>query len=99
MTSLKKYSVKWDMGAKRQLRYLFDHIKYTSPDNAKLVKSKLLETARSLTTMPERYEAYPPMKNLPGNYRFKEVMSYLLIYDVSENEVQIVRIAGKLPPI
>ncbi len=39
------------------------------------------------------------MKNLPGNYRYKEVMSYLLIYDVTEKEVHIVRIAGKLPPM
>ncbi len=40
MTSLKKYSVKWDMEAKKQLRFIFDRIKHTSPNNAKFVKPK-----------------------------------------------------------
>lgn len=89
------YVVKWDDEAKLQLRLIYDQIKSKSKSNAKRVRKSILSTAGSLGTMPERYESYPPMKNIPGNFRFKEVSSHLVIYDVTETEVHIVKLAHK----
>lgn len=94
-SEIKVFIVLWDNEAKMQLKAIHDHIKYQSEKNALLVVDSILETARSLKTMPERYEVYEPMKNIPGNYRFKEVSSYLLIYDVTDTEVHVVRVAHK----
>ncbi|NQZ74940.1 MAG: type II toxin-antitoxin system RelE/ParE family toxin [Ekhidna sp.] len=92
---IKSYVVIWDDEAKVQLRALYDHIKYKSLANAKKVRTDILKTARSLKNMPERYEEYPPMKRIPGNFRFKEVASQLLIYDVTDTQVHIVKLAHK----
>ncbi|WP_162555596.1 type II toxin-antitoxin system RelE/ParE family toxin [Reichenbachiella versicolor] len=95
MNKIKEYIVKWDDEAKIELRYIYDHIKQQSETNAKQVRTEILKTARSLKNMPERYESYPPMERIPGNYRYKEIFSYLLIYDVTETEVHIVKLAHK----
>lgn len=86
------YVVKWSNDAKHELKSIFNYIKQNSLQNAKLVKNRILETSRSLRTMPERYEVYEPMRNIPGNYRVKEISSYLLIYDITPSEVHIVKI-------
>jgi plasmid stabilization system protein ParE len=91
----KEYLVKWDDEAKVQLKFIYDQIKYESESSAKKVIKNILDTARSLKIMPLRYEVYPPMKRIPGNFRFKEVDSHLLIYDVTETEVHIVKLAHK----
>jgi plasmid stabilization system protein ParE len=88
----KIYIVKWDDEAKFQLRSIYDHIKIKSKSNAKQVRTRILMTARSLGTMPDRYALYPPMINIPGNFRYKKVSSHLIIYDVTDNEVQIVKL-------
>ncbi|WP_420582203.1 type II toxin-antitoxin system RelE/ParE family toxin [Reichenbachiella sp.] len=93
---IKEYIVIWDDDAKMQLRKAYDHIKYQSASNAKKVRNGILKTARSLKNMPERYELYPPMKRIPGNFRFRETHSHLLIYDVTDSEVHIVKLIHKL---
>lgn len=70
---IKDYIVIWDDDAKVQLRAIYDHIKYKSASNAKKVRTNILKAARSLKNMPERYEVYPPMQRIPGNFRIKEV--------------------------
>lgn len=90
-----EFFVLWDDEAKIELKSIYDHIKYVSEANAREVVNRILATAESLKRMPERYEEYFPMKNLPGNYRFKEVASYILIYDVTDIEVHIVKLAHK----
>lgn len=89
---VKEYPVKWSNDAKLELKAIFDHIKYKSLKNARLIRKRILDTSKSLKTMPERYEVYEPMRNIPGNYRVKEVSSYLVIYDVTETEVHVVKV-------
>lgn len=93
---IKHYTVKWDNEAKKELKAIYDHLKYKSVRNAELVKQRIFTTSKGLKTLPERYEVYEPMRNIPGNYRYKEVSSYQIIYDVTESEVHIVKIAHRL---
>lgn len=93
---IKQYIVKWDNEAKKELREIYGRIKYKSVQNAKLVKERILSTTKGLKTLPERYEVYEPMRNIPGNYHYKEVSSYLIIYDVTDTEVHIVKVVHRL---
>ncbi len=92
---IKNYIVLWDDDAKVQLRAVYDHIKYKSESNAKKVRTDILKAAKHLKNMPERHEVYPPMKKIPGNFRFKEIASYMLIYDITDTEVHIVKLTHK----
>ena len=88
----KSKRIVWDTEAILSLKNAHQYISRESPHQANLVREKLLEAVRKLSTFPE---IHPPdkykLKN-DGNFRAFEKLSYRISYYVSEYEVFILRI-------
>ena len=77
--------------AKESLREIFEYIKTDSPSAAIKVQKKLIEVAKSLKNLPERFSKENFLSEKQGNYRSVVQWHYKIIYKVSENEVTIIR--------
>ncbi|MCE2993985.1 MAG: type II toxin-antitoxin system RelE/ParE family toxin [Cyclobacteriaceae bacterium] len=77
--------------AKESLREIFEYIKTDSPSAAIKVQKKLIEVAKSLKNLPERFSKEHFLSEKKGNYRSVVQWHYKIIYKVSENEVTIIR--------
>jgi addiction module RelE/StbE family toxin len=77
--------------AKESLREIFEYIKTDSPTAAIKVQKKLIEVAKSLKNLPERFSKEHFLSEKKGNYRSVVQWHYKIIYKVSENEVTIIR--------
>jgi plasmid stabilization system protein ParE len=87
----KQYRVIIPLIAKESLHDIFEYIKIDSPSAAIKVRKKLIEIAKSLKNLPERFSKEHYLSNRKGNYRSVVQWHYKIIYKVSENDVTILR--------
>lgn len=89
----KKLKIIWDDEAKYSLRSIYNYIKKReSVERAKKVRDTIASSARSLNDFPEKFEEEPVLRSEPGNYRYKVIWSYKIIYEVAEEAIYIVDI-------
>lgn len=87
----KTYRVVIPPTAKESLRDIIEYIKGESPSAAIKVRRKLIETAKSLRQMPERFSKEEYLSEKTGNYRSVTQWHYRIVYKVLEEEVLILR--------
>lgn len=89
----KKLPVVWDNEAKRSLRSIYDYLKHReSVTVAKKVTNAILKQTKNLGLFPEKFAEEPNLKNLPGNFRFKVIWSYKIIFEITKDAVFILDI-------
>lgn len=83
----------WDNEAKQSLRHIFNYIKdKESLEVALKVREKIASSAKSLNDFPQKFEKEPCLRNELGNYRYKVIWSYKIIYEVSAEAIYIIDI-------
>ena len=87
----KHYRVVIPPAAKESLRALIKYIKKDSPAAAAKVRKKLIDTARSLSELPERFSKEEYLLDKPGNYRSVTQWHYKIVYKVVSDEVVILQ--------
>ncbi|MEQ9286100.1 MAG: type II toxin-antitoxin system RelE/ParE family toxin [Cyclobacteriaceae bacterium] len=86
----KKLRIIWNDEAKNALKSIYNYIKREeSADRAKKVRTEIVESARNLNVFPEKFAEDPYLKDEPGNYRFKVIWSYKIIYEITPETIMI----------
>ena len=89
----KKVKVLWDNEAKKSLQHIYYYIKKReSATRAIEVRKKIVELAKTLSAFPEKFAEEPNLKNEKGNYRFKVIWHYKVIYEVTEKFIYVLDI-------
>lgn len=88
----KKRQVLWDNKAKENLRKAITYIHKESPQGAKILKNKILETVKKLPSNPDIFEADKLKKENDGSYRVFYAYSYRIVYKVTEAAILILRV-------
>lgn len=89
----RKPRIIWDNEAKKSLRSICEYIKSReSPAQAIKVRKKIVASAKSLSSFPEKFAREPNLRDEKGNYRFKAIWSYKIIYEVTEEAIFILDI-------
>jgi plasmid stabilization system protein ParE len=89
----RRYSVIWEDEAKNSLRRIYNYIKNReSVNQAKKVRNAIKELAGSLGFLPRKFAKDPLLENEMGEFRFKAIWSYKIVYEVTEKEVIILDI-------
>ena len=82
--------------ARQDLRKIYEYIAYTLlvPDTAQKMTEKIMQEARTLESMPERYPLYKEEPWHNQGVRFLPVKNYLVFYTINaaEDTVSIARI-------
>ena len=80
--------------ARQDLHDIYDYIAFTllAPDAARKTTERILETVRSLQTMPERNPLYKEEPWHSLGVRFIPVKNYIVFYTVNTDTVSIARI-------
>ena len=87
----KYYRVVIPPTAKDSLRNIIEYIKKDSPTAAVKVCKKLIESAKSLRELPERFSREEYLSDKPGNYRSVTQWHYKIVYKVLSDEVVILQ--------
>lgn len=87
----KYYRVVIPPTAKESLQEIVKHIKQDSPTAAIKVRKTLLEKAKSLKELPERFSREPFLIDKPGNYRSVTVWHYKIVYKILDDEIVILK--------
>ncbi|UII19595.1 type II toxin-antitoxin system RelE/ParE family toxin [Fulvivirga ligni] len=89
----KKLKIIWDDEAKFALRHIYKYLKKReSADVARKVRNKIVSGVKKLNVFPEKFEQEPVLLQELGNYRYKVIWSYKIIYEVTKEAVYIVDI-------
>jgi len=89
----KKPKILWDIEAKKSLRSIYNYIKYReSQSQAQRVKKKILSEVRNLSQFPEKFSVEPYLQPEKGNYRFRAIWSYKIIYEITPEAILILDI-------
>ena len=90
MSKKKTVKVIWDVEAKKSLRSIYDYIKSReSVRVAKKVRTEIVEQVKQLAFLPEKFQEEPYLKEESGNYRYKVIWSYKVIYEVTADAIFI----------
>ena len=88
-----KLDILWDDEAQKSLRSIYSYItKRESIDVATKVRNEIVARSKSLSDCPEKFEEEPNLKNEPGNYLYKVIWSYIIIYEISSKAILILDI-------
>ncbi len=90
---MKKRKVIWDDEAKRSLRSIYDYI--ASRESERVGKKVVREISRQVKTLSahsEKFAIEPNLSKMDGNFRFKVVWSYKIIYEVAIDYVLVLDI-------
>jgi plasmid stabilization system protein ParE len=87
----KHYRVVIPPSAKESLRGIIEYIKKDSPTAAAKVRKKLIDTAKSLKELPERFSREEYLSGKPGNYRSVTLWHYKIVYKVLDDEVVLLQ--------
>ena len=83
----------WDHEAKYSLHNIYNYIKKKkSVSVAGKVRNRIVSSVKSLSDFAEKFEAEPVLSDEPGNYRYKVIWSYKIIYEVTKEALHIVDI-------
>lgn len=85
----KHYRVVIPVTAKESLRVIIEYIRRDSPTAAIKVRKKLIDSAKSLKVMPERFSKEPFLAERTGNYRSVTHWHFKIVYKVLQDEVVI----------
>ncbi|UXX80055.1 type II toxin-antitoxin system RelE/ParE family toxin [Reichenbachiella carrageenanivorans] len=89
----KKFKVVWNDDAKYALKNIYHYIKEReSIERAKKVRNEIAASAKSLNVFPEKFVEDPYLKEEPGNFRFKVIWSYKIIYEVTSEAIMVLDI-------
>lgn len=87
-----KLKVVWSNDARQQLRAVYNYIKKDSIQNAKKVRSDIVNITNNLSKNPARYALDKYRRNNDGSYRAFEKHKYRIAYRLFYNEIRILRI-------
>lgn len=90
MSSLR--TIFWDKEARNYLKEAISYIRKDSPQNADLVKERILSSIRQLCENPYRHPADKFRRNNDGSYRAYEITRFRIAYHVSQEAIYILRI-------
>lgn len=86
----KRLKIIWDDESKRSLRSIFEYIKNRESIRvATKVRSEIIKQTKTLNRLPEKFEKEPILKNEGGNFRYKVVWSYKIIYEITQDSIYI----------
>jgi plasmid stabilization system protein ParE len=89
----KRIKIIWDDEAKRSLRSIYDYIKKRESTRvASRIRKEIVEQAKSLVVFSERFQKEPYLKDEPGNFRYKVIWSYKVIYEITPETIFILDI-------
>lgn len=78
---VKKTKITWDDEAKKSLRSVYDLIKHKESIRiARRVRTEILKQVSDLKIFPDKFEQESYLKSEKGNFRYKVVWSYKIIY-------------------
>ena len=93
MVKLRHRKIVWDNEAKHSLRSIYEYIKNKeSPTVAKRVRGKIIEQVKTIASFPEKFQREPFLKDEPGDYRYKVIWSYKIIYETTPSTIFILDI-------
>ena len=86
----KKPRIIWNNEAKHSLRNIYNYVKKReSAERAKKVRDQIAGSAKDLNVFPEKFVEDPYLKGEPGNYRFKVIWSYKIIYEATPDTITV----------
>ena len=88
----KKLPVRWSPRAKQRLDSIYDFIAEDSISAARYVKKSLIQLGGSLGHFPEKYSREEYLANEPKNYRSVSKWRYKIIYEVTNEYVNIITV-------
>lgn len=89
----RKLKIIWDNEAKKSLQNIYNYIKgRESIEVAKKVRNIIFTQAKSLHDFPEKFEREHHLEDEVGNFRYKVIWSYKIIYEVTEESIFILDI-------
>ena len=89
----KKLSIIWDDEAKRSLKSINEYIKSRESTRvAAKVRSEITRQIKTLNQFPEKFEEESILKSEVGNFRYKVIWSYKIIYEVTPDVIYILDI-------
>ena len=88
----KPAKIVWDKQALEYLKAAVQFIREDSPQNAELVKTRIIAAISNIPDNPMRHAADKYRHNNNGSYMAFEVLRFRIAYHVSKDEIRIVRI-------
>jgi plasmid stabilization system protein ParE len=89
----KRAKIIWNDDAKYALKNIYEYIrKRESVAVAKKVRNEIVKSAKDLNAFPEKFVEDPFLKDEPGNYRFKVIWSYKIIYEITTDAILVLDI-------
>jgi plasmid stabilization system protein ParE len=88
----KKLPVRWSPKAEQRLNGIYDYIAQDSVSAARYVKKSLIQLGGTLGHFPEKYSKEEYLAKVPGNFRSVSKWRYKLIYEVTEEYVNIINV-------
>lgn len=88
-----KLKVIWDNEAKEALKSIYNYIKNRqSVAVARKVRGEIVSQARALINFPGKFEHEHYLKDENGNFRYKVIWSYKIIYEVTSDAIYVLDI-------
>ena len=87
----KSVKISWDIEARNHFYDAIIYIKRQSPQNAEMVKQKVISAVSKLSGSPNKYPIDKYRNNNDGSFRAIELFHFRISYHISENEIRIVR--------
>ena len=87
-----KLPVRWSPKAKQRLDSIYGYIAEDSVSAARYVKKSLVQLGGSLGHFPEKYSREEYLADEPKNYRSVSKWRYKIIYEVTDEYVNIINI-------
>jgi len=88
----KEPKIIWAKNARIKLKEIILFIKRDSVQNAENVRSKILSSTKQIPTHPTKFPIDKYKKNNKGNFRAYEIFHYRISYEITETQINIVRI-------
>ncbi len=88
----KSLRIVWDKKALKELEAILEYINKESKSGARIVKTAIVETIKSLKKQPYIFNADTLKDNNDNSYRAFIVYSYRISYKVTTEEVIILRV-------
>jgi plasmid stabilization system protein ParE len=89
----KKFKIIWDDEAKLALRGIYEYIKHRESIRvARKVRNEIIKQVQTLSSFSEKFAREPVLANELGNFRYKVIWSYKIIYEVTDSHILILDI-------
>lgn len=82
----------WSNAAQKQLQKAYTYIYEDSPQNAAIVRDKIIDLSINLCNNPEKNPPDKYKQNNDGSYRAFEIYHYRISYRIIKDVIRIVRL-------